>query len=55
MLKNVLEYGFILKIDVCLVNGLLVFEEVDNIDMIIICGMGGCLIVDILNNDIDKF
>ncbi|HHU5276142.1 TPA: tRNA (adenine(22)-N(1))-methyltransferase [Streptococcus agalactiae] len=53
-LKNVSEHGLTSKIDVRLANGLSAFEEADNIDTIAICGMGGRLIADILNNDIDK-
>lgn len=47
---NVASSGLSDKIQVRLANGLAAFEEADDISVITICGMGGYLISDILEN-----
>lgn len=53
-LKKVKEEGLEEKITVRLANGLKAIEETDQVDTVTICGMGGPLIVSILENDPDK-
>ncbi|MGT2925909.1 tRNA (adenine(22)-N(1))-methyltransferase [Streptococcus cuniculipharyngis] len=49
-LTNVAQAGFSEQISVRLANGLAAFEEKDRISVITICGMGGRLIAEILEN-----
>ncbi len=53
-LKNVAQAGQLEQIQVRLANGLAAIESSDRIDTITIAGMGGRLIVDILEADRDK-
>ncbi|WP_241209327.1 tRNA (adenine(22)-N(1))-methyltransferase TrmK, partial [Streptococcus sp. DD11] len=48
--KNVAEHGLSQQIEVRLADGLAAFEAEDQIDTIVIAGMGGRLIADILDN-----
>lgn len=49
--ENISEYSFKDSVDFSLSNGL---EKLSNVDAIFICGMGGILITNIINNDLDK-
>ncbi|ORO49404.1 tRNA (adenine(22)-N(1))-methyltransferase TrmK [Streptococcus oralis] len=53
-LKNVEAHGLEEKIQVRLANGLAAFEEVDQVSVITIAGMGGRLIATILEEGLDK-
>ena len=53
-LKNVEAHGLEEKIQVRLANGLAAFEEVDQVSVITIAGMGGRLIATILEEGSDK-
>ena len=53
-LKNVEAHGLEEKIQVRLANGLAAFEEVDQVLVITIAGMGGRLIATILEEGLDK-
>lgn len=48
--KNVAEQGLSAQIEVRLANGLAAFEPTDGVSTIVIAGMGGRLIADILEN-----
>lgn len=48
--KNVAEQGLSAQIEVRLANGLAAFEPTDGVSAIVIAGMGGRLIADILEN-----
>ena len=52
--KNVATYGLSQQIEVRLANGLAAFEAADQIDTLVIAGMGGRLITDILAADEGK-
>ena len=52
--KNVETHGLKEKIQVRLANGLAAFEEVDQVSVITIAGMGGRLIATILEEGLDK-
>ena len=52
--KNVEAHGLKEKIQVRLANGLAAFEEVDQVSVITIAGMGGRLIARILEEGLDK-
>ena len=52
--KNVEAHGLKEKIQVRLANGLAAFEEVDQVSVITIAGMGGRLISRILEEGLDK-
>ena len=52
--KNVEAHGLKEKIQVRLANGLAAFEEVDQVSVITIAGMGGRLISTILEEGLDK-
>ena len=52
--KNVESHGLKEKIQVRLANGLAAFEEVDQVSVITIAGMGGRLISTILEEGLDK-
>ena len=52
--KNVEAHGLKEKIQVRLANGLAAFEEEDQVSVITIAGMGGRLIVTILEEGLDK-
>ena len=52
--KNVESHGLKEKIQVRLANGLAAFEEVDQVSVITIAGMGGRLISRILEEGLDK-
>ena len=52
--KNVESHGLTEKIYVRLANGLAAFEEADQVSVITIAGMGGRLIVTILEDGLDK-
>ena len=52
--KNVEAHGLKEKIQVRLANGLAVFEDVDQVSVITIAGMGGRLIARILEEGLDK-
>ena len=52
--KNVESHGLKEKIQVRLANGLAAFEEVDQVSVITIAGMGGRLIATILQEGLDK-
>lgn len=52
--KNVKEHDLVDKIQVRLANGLAAFEEVDQVSVITIAGMGGRLIATILEEGLDK-
>ena len=52
--KNVEAHGLKEKIQVRLANGLAAFEEVDQVSVITIAGMGGRLIATILEEGLDK-
>ena len=52
--KNVEAHGLKKKIQVRLANGLAAFEEVDQVSVITIAGMGGRLIATILEEGLDK-
>ena len=52
--KNVESYGLTEKIQVRLANGLVAFEEADQVSIITIAGMGGRLIATILEDGLDK-
>ena len=52
--QHVIELGLHNKIDVRLANGLAVIQEKDQIDTIVIAGMGGILISEILAAGLDK-
>ena len=52
--KNVESYGLTEKIQVRLANGLVAFEEADQVSVITIAGMGGRLIATILEDGLDK-
>ena len=53
-IKNVEAHGLEEKIQVRLANGLAAFEEVDQVSVITIAGMGGRLIATILEEGLDK-
>ena len=53
-LKNVEAHGLKEKIQVRLANGLAAFEDVDQVSVITIAGMGGRLIARILEEGLDK-
>ncbi|MGT2866493.1 tRNA (adenine(22)-N(1))-methyltransferase [Streptococcus fryi] len=53
-LENVTRHGLEGRIAVRLANGLAAFDETDAIDTITICGMGGRLIADILDDGKSK-
>ena len=53
-IKNVEAHGLKEKIQVRLANGLAAFEEVDQVSVITIAGMGGRLIATILEEGLDK-
>ncbi|HEW7164322.1 TPA: tRNA (adenine-N(1))-methyltransferase [Streptococcus pneumoniae] len=52
--KNVEAHGLKEKIQVRLANGLAAFEETDQVSVITIAGMGGCLIARILEEGLGK-
>ena len=52
--KNVESHGLKEKIQVRLANGLAAFEETDQVSVITIAGMGGCLIATILEEGLGK-
>ena len=52
--KNVVAHGLKEKIQVRLANGLAAFEEVDQVSVITISGMGGRLIATILEEGLEK-
>ena len=52
--RNVESHGLTEKIQVRLANGLAAFEEVDQVSVITIAGMGGRLIATILEEGLDK-
>ncbi|MCG3399004.1 tRNA (adenine(22)-N(1))-methyltransferase [Staphylococcus massiliensis] len=51
---NIASYGLTSSISARLGNGLAVIDPSDDVDCITICGMGGPLIADILNNGASK-
>ena len=53
-LKNVAEHGLAEQIQVRLANGLAAFETTDGVSAIVIAGMGGRLIADILDKGREK-
>ena len=53
-IKNIKKYGFETKIDARLGDGLNVLNEKDNINTIVISGMGASTILSILNNNYIK-
>lgn len=53
-LDNVQRYGYQDQVEVRLADGLAAFSSSDGVDTIAICGMGGRLIADILDQGADK-
>lgn len=53
-LKNVAQHGLAEQIEVRLANGLAAFDAKDAVSTIVIAGMGGRLIADILDNGKEK-
>src|SRR5690625_5004789 len=52
--STIYKYELQNRIDIRLGDGLDVIDDSDNIDTVVIAGMGGKLITDIINKNIDK-